>query len=439
MNNIISYSKLLSAKFPFLLNRNNIYNYGIFLLTTIVNLMMLPLLLSSLGKEKFGVWQTILSFMAYVSLLNFGMGNGLRNTVSKYFVHKNFEAIGNLIGQTIKKLATIIIVFLILLLPLGYIFFDSEIIFKNASSITQEINITILIFLFFFLTNMIFALSSSVAFGLNKSYLPGFVNLLYLVSVYTIVYYIDKCSQINLPLIAIFFGAIQTISNLLFLFFLINKFQIKLTFEKKYNLNPTIKLSLHFFIVQALSIIFLTSDNIIISKLLGPQETADYAIISKMYFTIISLFSVLLISFWNRVTIAYEKKDFVWIKRNLRNLMITSSAVFISGLILAYIYPSIIEIMFGRKNSLQLEPLTFYLFSCFTFLYCFNAAIINFQNGIGDIKTQIISTGIMILLLIGGSIVLNVDKYGYNLILIVKTIALIIGIIINLFSLKKIS
>jgi hypothetical protein len=36
-----------------------------------INLLLVPLLLTAVGKERFGIWQTILAILSWSSLLNF--------------------------------------------------------------------------------------------------------------------------------------------------------------------------------------------------------------------------------------------------------------------------------------------------------------------------------------------------------------------------------
>ena len=427
------------TKFPDLFTKSNVYNYSIQSLTIIVNLLLMPMLFNVLDKTRFGIWQTMLSFIGYVALLNFGMGNGLRNTISKSYAENNFEAIGNLTGQTIIKLGKIVTIFAIFALPAYYYFFNASLIFKNIGVIEFEVKKAIFIYLIFFLLNIIFSLASSVSYGINKSYLPGFVNLFFLVFVYFTLYVLKQTqTEINLIIVASIFGFTQLFFNILYLFFQFKKFNIKLSFNKKYDLKETTSLSSRFFFVELLSILFLTLDNVIVSNLLGPEKTAEYAVISKMFFTIITFYSILLISFWNGVTIAYVQKNIDWIKKNLKLLFILSWGVLLVGIGISIFNKQLITLWFGKNNTLHLETLSFFLFTIYTFFHCINAILINFQNGLGAVRIQIISTIVMLVIFIGGSYTLDVARYGYNFIIIIKSVAVLVAIIINSFILKKV-
>lgn len=418
-------------------SKSNLYNYLIQLGTILINLLLLPMLLTILNKERFGVWQTMLSIISYVSLLNFGLGNGLRNSITKYSIHNDFNSINKAIGQTIIKMTKIILLASLIIFPLYFLFFNPTVFFRNLSNINVEVKISIAIYLLFFMTNIILSLSTSISFGLRKSYQPGFVNLIYLLLVYFTIFFLNKCYLLNLITISIIFGFYQSLS-FLFLFLYQKYFQkIKINFIEKINLNEMNKLSTQFFFVQIISLIFFTSDNIVVANKLGAEQTAEFSIVSKIYMTLITVFSILLIQFWNNVTAFYEKKNYLWIKKTITNLSILSSLVLIVGFIIAYFHQTIINFWFGQQNNLNLYFLTFLLFTIYAFLHCLNAILVNFQNGIGDMKIQIFSTIIVMIVYFGLIFIYDINIYGYNYLIIIKIFSILIGLIINCFSLTK--
>ena len=71
-------------------------------------------------------------------------------------------------------------------------------------------------------------------------------------------------------------------------------------------------------------IIIFTTDNLIISNLLGPKEVTNYDIILKL-FQIITISSIILLDpFWALFTDAFQKKDFNWIQKTLKKLKVMS-------------------------------------------------------------------------------------------------------------------
>ena len=89
----------------------------------------------------------------------------------------------------------------------------------------------------------------------------------------------------SLKYVAYFYGFANVIISLVFSF---------LFFEKRKEIRPSIKcykkekvkslmsLSLPFFIIQLSMVIIFTTDNLIISNLLGPEEVTSYDIVLKI-------------------------------------------------------------------------------------------------------------------------------------------------------------
>ena len=64
---------------------------GARVITVLTNLVMVPLLVSYLGEERYGVWLTLNSFVAYLAFADLGLGNGLLNAVSEAHAHDDKE------------------------------------------------------------------------------------------------------------------------------------------------------------------------------------------------------------------------------------------------------------------------------------------------------------------------------------------------------------
>jgi O-antigen/teichoic acid export membrane protein len=51
--------------------------------SALISLLMVPLLLSILSDESYGIWVTLLSTVAWFSFFDVGLGNGLRNKLTE--------------------------------------------------------------------------------------------------------------------------------------------------------------------------------------------------------------------------------------------------------------------------------------------------------------------------------------------------------------------
>jgi O-antigen/teichoic acid export membrane protein len=57
----------------------------------IISFLFVPILLEFLGKEDYGIWITISSILLWFSFLDFGMGLGLRNKLTRSLAVNNIK------------------------------------------------------------------------------------------------------------------------------------------------------------------------------------------------------------------------------------------------------------------------------------------------------------------------------------------------------------
>ena len=89
-----------------------IKNAGLNLLTQFLSYLLtfisIPILLKFLGKESFGIFQTILTVLGWVSIANLGLGNGLRNKITENYTHlEKINNVKTLIGSAFSFSAII--------------------------------------------------------------------------------------------------------------------------------------------------------------------------------------------------------------------------------------------------------------------------------------------------------------------------------------------
>jgi O-antigen/teichoic acid export membrane protein len=401
-----------------------------------VNLLMVPLLLSVVGKERFGIWQTILVVISWSSLLNFGLGNGVRNLITKLIIEKRHEEIGPAIGSALKIISKIVFFASIFIIPGIYFLLNPDRLFSGNQIPEKEVIISFSVFAGYFLLNIILSLSSSIAYGFQKSAIAGITNLSYLLLCYLSILIAIQFTILNLIDIAFIFGSLQSLVFLVSLFWQVKRFDIKINLKEKYSLSSVYNLSGSFFAVQLLSILFFSIDNFVISITLGASQTAEFSILSKIFYAIIGVFSVLLIQLWNSVTEANIKNNNKWIINIGKRLALFAMILFLGTLIISTFKDNLLHFWLGNQ-FLNISYTSFYLFSIYTFVHCLNAILANIQNGLGELKLQMASIFISLVIYITGCFILDVKNLGYNYLIVLKIIGTVVAIGINLISVRN--
>ena len=72
---------------------NALSNWAAFCINIIIGLILTPYIITSVGKDGYGIWVLVGSFAGYYGLLNLGVGSALLRYAAKYAAEKNDEAL----------------------------------------------------------------------------------------------------------------------------------------------------------------------------------------------------------------------------------------------------------------------------------------------------------------------------------------------------------
>jgi O-antigen/teichoic acid export membrane protein len=372
--------------------KNSIYNYIGRLIYYVISFIAVPLALTYMGKERFGIFQIILTFLSWASIANLGVGNGLRNKISEYLGNNRENEIRGVIGTAFSIALTISLILLVTGCSFIWFIFEPEWIISNTSISNYEIKLTFLLSFTFFCINLVFSLFSSIAYGIHKSYLTTIVQVVQYAIYCLLLYAFIKTNQKSfLVYVSIIYG-LSTIFSQVVPFFTIAKnkdlWPPNFSNHKTYT-KELLNISLGFFILQLSSIILFSSDNIILSKLLGPEEVAEYSIAYKLFFLVITSFSIILIQVWNSTTDALAKKDFDWIKRTVKKLHLILIPIFLGTILISLCLNYIVKIWIGETFNYSWQFR--FIFSLYTLVHCSSAIFTNILNGAGRLKIQTIA------------------------------------------------
>ena len=355
-----------------------------------LNFLVVPIVILFLGKIEYGVWITIFSIVNWIFTFDLGIGQGLRNKLTEALsVNDNLKA-----SQIISTSYIFISIFslVILLIGIGFIYFvnfQDLLNYKGKSNLYLE-NFVFLS-LFFTIVNFTLSLYKSLYLAVHKSFMVELVNVFfqtfYLIVILIWLHFNLEKSLINLILI---FGVINFIVSVIatFVFF---KIQEKVSFSFiNFNLKEgrlLFKLGGKFFIINISLLVILSTDNIIISNLLGPSFVTDYFTIQKVFQVLIVVFTVVLSSSWGLYSEALTNKDFNWIKGNLKKMNIYFLGILIFGVFIFYFIEDILNIWIGEDLVIIPKGLAF----CnllYTFIFCFTNIYMFFINASNKINLQ---------------------------------------------------
>lgn len=356
-----------------------------------------------------GVWFTILSILNWVLNFDLGIGNGLRNELSKYYQNDKKQA---------KKLITSAYVSLGFVCILLFFIFQLLSLFLNWNTILNVQSISA--------TALNTAISISVLGICVQLWLKIIVSIFY--SMQRVVY-ADLCALISNALVIVYLLTIDFSDAESKLIALSGWYSISLclplivlTVVAFTRLIPDIRpgkkcydssiaksitsLGGQFFIIQ-LSLLLMNSTNQwLISYLCAPEHVVEYQVYYKVFEIAITVFSLFTQPIWSAVSTAKNEGRFKWIKR----AYIFMLGIAICGIICTCFVAVGLQYIFDfwlNKYSITANLGIAFLFVFLVAIQMLTYASTCIANGTNELKVQMIWTPICAVLKFPIAIILH--------------------------------
>ena len=266
-------------------------------------------------------------------------------------------------------------------------------ILNLAPNSIPNINKIVIIVFTFFCLSFIFKMIGNVYMALQQPAINDLISFISSLTSLSILFIFTKISSGSLYIVATIFSGLPAIAYILAYCF---------TFYKYKNIAPSIKyfkitylkslmsLGIQFFIIQISYLVIFMTSNIIITQLFNPAEVTPYNIAFK-YFSLITMgFTIIITPFWSAITDAYIKKDFNWIKKSTKNLILIWIGFIVLTISMVGISPWAYNLWIGDEAKI---PFTLSIVNgIYVTISNWNNIFAFIINGIGKVRLQLITS-----------------------------------------------
>jgi O-antigen/teichoic acid export membrane protein len=317
---------------------------GAKVVTVATMLIAVPLTLTYLGPERYGLWMTITSVVMMMRVADSGIGLGLMNAVSEAHGRQDRQAAVRYVSSGFFMLAALA------LLILGgfavaYPFIPWSWIFNVKSPLAmKEAGPAMAVFLACFAVGLPLGVVQRVQLG----YQEGFFNnlwesagrLLGLVGLLLVIYLQGGLLWLVLavagaPVLAWLFNS--------FLLFGWQRPWLRPRLQNYHGASArqVLHTGLFFFVLQVGVTFTYSSDNVIIAQFLGPEAVTQYAIPYQMFNFGVVIFNVFFGALWPAYGEAIARGDMIWVQKTMNRSL---KMIFLLTVII-----SAILVIFGNK------------------------------------------------------------------------------------------
>lgn len=299
------------------LNKNLIISVTVKMCSVLISFFLIPVTLKYVNINEYGIWLTISSMYAFISVFDVGLGNGLRVKLGEALSKNDFEKAKSYVSTTYFSLIIILIPVTIILFYFShYINWCSlfKIELKLSKTISQLVGILIIAFTIRIFLNLI----NSVLTSFQKTGINSILDLSANLIIAVLIIVLGKFGEINLFTLGIIYSTIPLIilgSYSLF-YFIFRNIRIKpsLNYFEIKDFKQLIGLGGKYFLLQLCAIIILSSGNFIIATLISPSEVTNYNLTQQYFSLIAAFYGFIVIPLVPAYNDAYFHNDFNWIK-----------------------------------------------------------------------------------------------------------------------------
>lgn len=395
---LIKNNKSITVNYYKRIKRNIIFSYIFKVVNIGLNYILVSLTINYFNSESYGIWVTLLSFMSWITFFDIGLGKGLRNKLTEALNSNDLERARIYVSTAYFTIASIsLIVILILIISLPFINWTQVF---NTNSISQgQFVKSISVIAICVMMNFILSLGNDLFYSTQNVSLTGLVSLLNGALSILFIIIITRFTRNNLLYLAASYGLSMLIStsSVSIYFFKKNTYLIpSVRYIKIEKIKDLVGLGFKFFIIQICMIVMYTTDNMVITQVLGPTFVSNYNIVYKLFNFLVIIHSILLSTLWSAYTVAYINRDFKWIKKTLLklNLLLIPVCLVIIFMIVKGNY----IVTLWLQKELNISRNLFVFMGLYVFVMLWSNIYAYFLNGISRINLQ------MICLLIGAII-----------------------------------
>lgn len=360
------------------------------------SLITIPLTIHYLGNERFGLWMTISSVLAMANFADFGIGNGVLNTVADAFGKNDFDRIRAAISSGFAVLGAVGFL-LLALFASTFAWVSWADVFRVASAQARaEAAPALMVFAFCFALNIPLDLVQRAQLGLQQGFRMNLWQVCgSLAGLAGVIAGIRMHAGLPLLVAALAGAPVAATALNTFHFFVMSRPDLRprRQFVSRDAISRIVTIGTLFFVLQLVAAVAFSADNFIIARTLGASSVPDYSIPQRM-FSLISMMVVMMVTpLWPAYGEAISRGDIPWVRRTLRHsLVLVFGFAAVASITMLLISHRLLDWWIGPRIS---PPFILLLgLALWTIVDCCGNTITMFLNGASIMRFQIVVSSI---------------------------------------------
>lgn len=419
-----------------LLKKNILASFLLKIVSILISLMVVPATINYINTERYGIWLTLSSIIAWLSYFDFGFANGFRNRFAEAVAKSNHILARKYVSTTYIMLFAVIMV--ITSVINNHI--DWSDILNVSPKLSNELRIVFQILIVFFCINIVAEVFSIMLMASQRPAASTAIktagNFISFITIIILTY----TTKGSLEYLAIAFSGIPCLLTIIISIIVFSRGKYK-KYAPSFKLidfsltKSIIGMGGQFFLIMVCMLLIFQFTNIIISRELGPESVTLYNVTYKIFQIVEMVAMIVLAPIWSACTDAYTRKDFGWMKRCASKLETMGIVCFPVLVLLTINSPIIFKLWLG--DEIQTSIYVSVAIAFFVFCKIMGGIYMYQLNGTGKVRIQFITYAVIAVFAIP-VMIYSCRRWGLVGIVVVPSIAFFMQFIICRIQLKKI-
>lgn len=355
-----------------------------------VSLWLVPLTIGYINPVQYGIWLTISAIVGWMNFFDIGLGNGLKNKLAHALALNQEEEMNKYVSTTYAAMSIIALVFFVGVSAVSF-FVDWNKLLNIPSSVAYNVRPVIIVVLLCCSVQFVMQLLNTLLTATHQPSKSSVIAFIGQFATLVIIFILTKTVPGNLMILVLVLAGTPILVIFISGIYLFRT-NLKLLTPKLKNVDFRFAKSLIntggiFFFIQMGALILFQTDTIIITRILGPEAVTTFSVSNKLFSILIMAFSIIITPFWSAFTDAFAKKDFDWIKLNIKKMRQLWIVLSIGALGLFFISQTVFRLWIGKA---VLVPISLSLGMAFYVMaYMWQTLHVYLLNGVGKVRLQL--------------------------------------------------
>ena len=382
-------------------------------LTMLTGIISVSLTVRYLGTERYGLWLTISTILAWLNLTDAGIGNALTNRIAKAYGQDKLPEAQHYVASAFWLFTVVGVTIAVGGAVLGVRLRWADILRVQSVDAARELPSAISLALVIYGLGFPLSMARSVYNGFQEGYYANYWSIAASVLSLVALVVVTRFGG-GLPLlVGAVFGVRQLVAAVSSLFlFTVHRPQLRpvLSRARLNDLGSLLSVGLMFVVLQLTSLLITQSDNLVIVRLLGPEQVALFGTAWKLFSYVGVLQLWLLAPMWPAYGEAFARGDTHWVRQTLRFSLLSQILMTLVVVAGGVIFGSDIIGVWAGKDLVP--PLALLVgMGLIQILWAWTQPFVFVLNGIGRLKGQTVY-GLMTALLCLVLKIVFVAHYG---------------------------